>query len=101
MDTMISSNAGFTASIKSALAVLAASLAACAPLNESQCRSADWYDLGYRDGDSYGLRPQIDQYAYRCKAYGVEASEPRYMAGWVDGYREFTKRAMGSDCCAP
>jgi hypothetical protein len=75
-------------------------LSSCAPMTEPQCRSADWYQLGYRDGDIYGLRPQIDQYAYQCRAW-VQASEADYLRGWVDGYREFTQRVHASDCCSP
>ena len=76
-------------------------IAGCMTMDETQCRGADWYQLGYRDGDIYGLRPQIDQYAYLCKAHGVEASEQRYMLGWVDGFREWNTRVMGSECCGP
>jgi len=74
-------------------------LGACAPMNETQCRSADWYQVGYRDADIYGLRPQIDQYAYQCRAFGLPAQEATYMAGWVDGFREWNTRVMGSECC--
>ena len=76
-------------------------LAGCASMNETQCRAADWYQVGYRDADTYGLRPQIDQYAHQCKPHGVEASESRYMVGWVDGYREWNTRVSGSECCGP
>ena len=83
-------------------AVLAVLLSAgCVSMDAAQCRAADWYQLGYRDGDTYGLRPQIDQYAQQCKAHGVEVAESRYLGGWVEGYREWNKRVMGSDCCAP
>jgi hypothetical protein len=75
--------------------------AGCAQLSETECRASDWYQVGYRDGDVYGLRPQIDQYAYQCRAHGVQPAEPTYMAGWVDGYREWNKRVSGSECCAP
>ena len=83
----------------SILAVLMS--AGCVSMDAGQCRAADWYQLGYRDGDTYGLRPQIDQYAQQCKTHGVEVTEERYLAGWVDGYREWNNRVMGSDCCAP
>ena len=86
---------------------LAASLlaAGCAPMSESACRSANWYELGELEALVYGLRPQIDQYAYQCAKYGVQASEKDYMAGWIDGYREFIRRSRlheqhhrGCDC---
>ena len=78
-------------------AILAA--AGCAQMSETECRAADWYQLGHRDGDIYGLRPSIDQYANQCQAFGVQAEEPLYMAGWVDGYREYLIRMNGSECC--
>ena len=74
-------------------------LSACAAMTESECRSADWYQLGYRDGDVYGLRPQIDIYAYQCKPFGVQAAESDYMKGWIDGYREWNTRVHGSERC--
>lgn len=82
------------------LVLAAACLASgCAQMSESDCRAADWYQIGHRDGDVYGIRPRIDQYAYQCRAHGVQAAEPSYMAGWVDGYREYLIRMNGSECC--
>ena len=89
--------------MKRAAAVLALAgvLAGCESMSDAQCRGADWYSLGERDGLHYGLRPHIDQYAYQCERHGVQASEKDYMAGWTDGYREFIRRSTGADCCAP
>jgi len=78
------------------LCLLAA--ASCSSMSETACRSADWYQLGYRDGDIYGLRPQIDQYAYQCRPW-VQVAESDYMRGWTEGYRENRIRASGSECC--
>jgi len=81
-------------------AALACALCAgCMHMSESECRAADWYQVGYRDGDTYGLRPQVDQYAHLCRAYGLQTPEAIYMAGWVDGFREWNTRVMGSECC--
>lgn len=74
--------------------VLVASLlalgACAAPMSAEQCRSADWYRLGYRDGDVYGLQAQVDQYAEQCRSAAVDRNA--YMAGWHDGYAEFRSR---------
>jgi len=70
-----------------ALAALAL-LGACSTLTAQECASADWYRLGYRDGDVYGMQAQIDQYAEQCRA----ADRKAYMAGWVDGNAEFRGR---------
>jgi hypothetical protein len=98
---MSTKGARFTAAwTRLGLATLGLALAAgCAHMTEAECRSADWYQLGHRDGDVYGLRPQIDQYAHLCRAFGISAQGPVYMAGWVDGYREFLIRMNGSECC--
>jgi len=69
----------------------------CTTMSEQDCRGTDWYALGYRDGDVYGLRPQIDLYANQCRAFGVEAREDPYIAGWVDGYREWTSRVTNTE----
>ena len=75
--------------------------AGCAGMSESACRSANWYELGEREALVYGLRPQIDQYAYQCAKYGVQASEKDYIAGWLVGNGERIRRAAGEGCCSP
>ena len=69
-------------------------------MNESECRSADWYQLGYRDADPYGAAAVSSTcYEHQCRAW-VQASEADYMRGWVDGYRwSATPRVHGSECC--
>ena len=66
--------------------------AGCVAMTESECRSADWAQLGERDGIS-GSRPRIDQYAYQCGQYSVRAAEKDYMDGWWNGNAEFVRRA--------
>ena len=85
----------------SLLVLAGALLSGCAGMSDAECRSTNWYALGERDGLHYGLRPHVDQYAYQCTRHGVQVSEPDYMAGWTDGYREFIHRSTGADCCAP
>jgi hypothetical protein len=66
-------------------------IAACAtPMNAQQCAGADWYRLGYRDGDVYGLQAQVDQYAEQCRTASVDRNA--YLAGWRDGNAEFRSR---------
>ena len=60
------------------------------PMSTQECGSADWYRLGYRDGDVYGLQAQIDQYAEQCRTAAVDRNA--YMAGWRDGNAEFRSR---------
>ena len=80
------SPARLTLSSASALLIVA-----CAtPMTAEQCRTADWYRLGYRDGDVYGLQAQVDQYAEQCRTASVDRTA--YMAGWHDGNAEFRSR---------
>jgi hypothetical protein len=65
---------------------------ACASMSEGDCRSADWAQLGERDGIANN-RPRIDQYAYQCDRYNVRAAEKDYMDGWWVGNAEFVRRA--------
>jgi hypothetical protein len=64
--------------------------ACAAPMSAQQCGSTDWYRLGYRDGDVYGLQAQVDQYADQCRSAAVDRNA--YMAGWRDGNAEFRSR---------
>jgi hypothetical protein len=59
-------------------------LSACAPMSESACRSANWREMGERDGLGGGP-PRIDTYAYQCAQHQVEASQGDYMEGWRVG----------------
>jgi hypothetical protein len=66
-------------------------VAACAaPMSAQQCGSTDWYRLGYRDGDVYGMQAQVDQYAEQCRSAPFDRTA--YMAGWRDGNAEFRSR---------
>lgn len=61
-------------------------------MSAQDCRSADWYRLGYRDGDLYGMQARIDQYAEQCRTAGADVERTAYMAGWTDGNAEFRSR---------
>jgi hypothetical protein len=83
------------------LAAVTVLAAGCAGMSDSECRSANWYDVGEREALVYGLRPQIDQYAHQCSKYGVQVPQQDYMAGWVVGNGERIRRAAGEGCCSP
>ena len=76
-------------------------LAGCAGMSDTECRSANWSELGEREALVYGLRPQIEQYAHQCSRYGVQPSGNEYMAGWVYGNGERIRRSAGEGCCSP
>jgi len=43
-------------------------------MNQSACSSANWYEVGERDGLN-GMPPRIDTYAYQCSRQNVQVSE--------------------------
>lgn len=71
-------------------------LAGCAlfPIEEADCRGADWARRGYADGFA-GHPPQDLRLARDCGRYGIAVSEREYLAGWRDGYDEWY-RLIGS-----
>lgn len=76
---------------------LAFLLSGCMAMSESECRNTDWFKLAEYEALNYGVRPQIDQYAHLCGRYNITVSEKDYMTGWLDGYREWSRRSNGGD----
>jgi hypothetical protein len=81
--------------------LLALLVGGCTSMSESECRNTNWSDLGEREALIYGQRPQIELYAYQCSKYGVQPSEPEYIAGWNYGQGERIRRSAGEGCCSP
>lgn len=76
------------------LLLLCIPLAACAGLDPSQCRSADWYEVGFRDA-IFGLQRQEEVYAVQCEAH-AKVDRARYAQGWREGRWEADNRAAAS-----
>jgi len=63
-------------------------LCGCAAMSESECSSANWFQIGKRDA-RMGVRPQLANYARQCA--GFNASEKEYLEGWQLEYWEFSE----------
>lgn len=57
-------------------------LGGCATLNESECRSADWSQLGARDGGLGYSRDRLQDHRKACSEFGLAADD----AAWSEGY---------------
>lgn len=57
----------------------------------AECRSANWYDLGFRDA-IFGLQPQDSVYGPRCSQHGVQLETASYARGWREGKWEADQR---------
>ena len=79
------------------LAVLAAALVlgSCATLNESECRSADWYQLGARDGTDGAARSRIEDHRKACAEFGLAADDAAWSKGYEDGLLDYCTAANG------
>lgn len=78
-----------------AAAVLSLTLAGCAGMDAAACRSANWYDLGFRDA-IFALQPQDDIYVAQCGGQNVAVDQPRYREGWLHGDYERQNRQTES-----
>ena len=82
--------------MRTLLFCLAVTLAGCAGLSENECRSANWYEVGDRDGLN-GNPPRIDTYAYQCERHNAQASREQYLEGWWMGNATYRDRTAGSE----
>ncbi len=67
------------------VSILALGLGGCATLNESQCRSGDWPQIGYRDGAAGARRAIIDEHDKACAEYKVRPDANAWYAGYERG----------------
>ena len=74
---------------------LAALLAGCAGMTEQECRVANWYQLGERDG-LLGSPARIDTYAHQCSGVDMQTARQQYLDGWWMGNAEYRQRTAGT-----
>jgi len=60
-------------------------LAGCASLSESDCRSASWEDIGYRDGAKGSGPDRAQDHASACVEYGVSVDREAWKTGYERG----------------
>ena len=73
------------------LAFTCLTLGGCVSMDASQCRSASWYDLGFRDG-LYGMQRMDFVYTEQCGKQGVQLDTAAYAKGWQEGVWELDSR---------
>lgn len=60
-------------------------LAGCASLSESDCRSANWDDIGYRDGTKGAGPDRVQDHASACVEYGISVDREAWNRGYERG----------------
>ncbi len=64
-------------------------LAGCATLSERECRSADWYDIGLRDGANGRGEEYVAEHAAACGKLGIAPERERWLAGRERGLERY------------
>jgi hypothetical protein len=66
-------------------------LAGCATMNENECRTADWYQIGLRDGRDGEPASHLEAHRRACAEYGIQPRNQRYLDGRDQGLAEYCK----------
>ena len=70
-------------------------LGGCATLSEGECRSSDWYDIGFRDGRQGAPPDRVSRHAQACGEHGVAPDRARYLEGHESGLQHYCTRHNG------
>lgn len=83
--------------MKALLAVLGAALLAggCTAMSESECVSADWYQVGREDGLEGKLSGELSRYFEACSQFGVTPDRDEYAAGREQGLLVYCTQDSG------
>ena len=64
-------------------------LSACATLNESECQTVDWKQLGDSDGSKGHGQTRIAQHTKACEKHGIAVQTAAYNDGWRAGISRY------------
>jgi hypothetical protein len=77
------------------LAILSMMLTGCATLDESQCKTIDWRDLGARDAYDGQDLSRIESHRTACADYGIQPDRSAYAVGFGEGLRRLCTAPRG------
>ena len=64
-------------------------LTSCATLSEKECRTADWQEIGLRDGQNGMPRTRAADHAAACSKVGITMNDSLYFSARADGLRQY------------
>lgn len=64
-------------------------LASCATLNEEECQSTNWLQLGQKDGMAGQPADYVDNHRRACGEHGLPVDQTQWSVGWQQGIRAF------------
>ena len=72
-------------------------LSACATLNEDECRTVDWQQLGDIDGSQGYPSTRIAQHSKACEKHGLPVNVAAYNQGWKVAIARYCTAKNGFD----
>lgn len=73
------------------LLLVVAVLSACAPMTPQECKTANWFDVGLRDGREGEPMSMLDDRTKACAEAGVQANTQQYLAGRNQGLPDYCR----------
>lgn len=67
----------------------------CATLNEDECVTADWYEIGYSDGVKGEPDSYLEKHRKACAKHGVRANLDDWLAGREAGLQRYCTPQKG------
>lgn len=77
------------------LVFVSVGLGGCTTMSRDQCATADWYQVGYREGGDGRPRSRIEEHARSCAEAGIGVDRARYFAGHDQGVLYYCTPANG------
>ena len=60
-------------------------ITACASLDQGECETANWYELGVKDGERGRKEGTYTTYRKDCSEYNIDVNVEEYRTGWQSG----------------
>ncbi|WP_367715245.1 DUF2799 domain-containing protein [Nitratireductor sp. GISD-1A_MAKvit] len=70
-------------------------MSACATLNESECETVNWGDLGRGDGAAGRSVSYVQRHREACMKYDLPVDENAWRSGWEAGIRRYCTAENG------
>jgi len=64
-------------------------LSSCASLSKDECLNADWFDIGFNDGQSGYRLTRLSNHNEACAEYHIKANGQRYAQGREQGLKKY------------
>ncbi|MFT5706714.1 MAG: hypothetical protein ACI9ES_001001 [Oceanospirillaceae bacterium] len=77
------------------LSIVLLLLAGCATLNQAQCVSANWYDLGFDNALDGHKSSFVAEHTQACQEYAITPDFEAYKEGWLQAIETFCSPQSG------